>query len=105
LTIFALMIMSIHLSVFTVCLYVILGADFGWNCAVMKPMMQDLIPMDSQSTAMSLIDTLSRLFYIPLVWVVGIAGNSNIRLSMVATIMIFLPLVILITIKLRHLEK
>lgn len=102
--ILVLAIMSLSLSIFTVWLYALIGLAYGWNSSVLLPMIQDEIPANIQATALSVTDTFSRMVYVPLVWLVGFAGNSDVRLSMVATIIIFLPLILLTAKKLKNLE-
>lgn len=102
--ILVLMVMSINLSIFTVWLYAVLGLAHGWNSSVLLPMVQNEIPANIQATALSVADTFSRIIYVPLVWIIGSAGSSDIRFSMVATVIIFLPLILLTAKKLKNLE-
>lgn len=102
--ILVLVVMSLNLSIFTVWLYVVIGLAYGWNSSVLLPMIQDEIPANIQATALSVTDTFSRMIYVPIVWLVGFAGNSDVRFSMVATVIIFLPLILLTAKKLKNLE-
>lgn len=105
LVILALAAMTTHLSMLTVWLYAILGASFGWNSATLMPMIQMEVPAENQSTAISIASTFSQAFYAPLVWLVAYAGNVDIKLSMVATIVAFLPFIVITALKLKKLEK
>jgi len=100
----ALTVMSLGLNIFTVWLYAVLGLALGWNSATLKPMLQEEIPADTQATALSIADTFSQIIYAPLVWIVGLAGSANIRFSMIATIVIFAPFMLLTAKKLKNLE-
>lgn len=91
----ALIIMSAGLSIWTVWLYSLLGLAQGWSSAVMMPMVQQEVPDSNQATAVSIARSFGQILYVPLVWIIAIAGNKDIRLSLVATIVIFLPMVII----------
>lgn len=105
LVVLALAIITLHLSLITVWLYAILGATYGWNSAVLLPMIQQETPSSNQASAISIAGTFSQIFYAPLVWLISYAGNVDIKMSMVATIAVFLPFVILTAAKLRKLER
>lgn len=104
LVVVALCVMSINLSLSTVWLYSILGMAHGWNSAVLKPMIQEEIASSNQAIALSIANTFSQLIYIPLIWIVSFAGNVDIRLSMVATVILFTPAIIVTALKLKNLE-
>lgn len=97
--------MSIHLSLATIWLYALLGLAQGWTSATLLPMVQAEAPESRQASIVSITKSASQLLYIPTVWLVGLAGNFDIRLTMVATIVLFAPLALVTTIKLRALEK
>lgn len=98
-------IMSIHLSMATIWLYALIGLGQGWASATLLPMIQSESPDSRQASIVSMAKSASQLLYIPLVWLVGVAGNFDIRLTMVATIAIFAPLVVVTTLRLIALEK
>lgn len=99
-----LIVMSIDLSIKTIWLYSFLGLAQGWIAATMMPMVQELAPDSNQAIIISITRSASQLLYIPLVWMVGLAGNVDIRLTMVATVVIFAPMVIVTAVKLYNLE-
>ena len=101
----ALVIMTINLSVVTVWLYAVLGASYGWYTGVLIAMLQNEIPDQNQSTGLSIAGTFSQLIYAPLVWLVSWAGNIDIRYSMVATIVVFAPIMFITARKLKRLEN
>ena len=98
-------VMSLHLSLGTIGLYTLLGLAQGWTAALLLPMVQNKAPEGNQATVISIAKSASQLLYIPLVWVVGLAGNIDIRLTMVATIIIFTPMIIVIARRLYILER
>jgi len=102
--IFAMAIMSINLSVYTIWLYATLGATYGWYAGVLIAMLQNEIPSSNQSTAISIAGTFSQLIYAPLVWFISWAGNIDIRYSLIATIAIFAPIMFITARKLKKLE-
>ena len=98
-------VMSLHLSLGTIWLYTLLGLAQGWTAALLLPMVQNKAPESNQATVVSIAKSASQLLYIPLVWVVGLAGNIDIRLTMVTTIIIFTPMIIVIARRLYTLER
>jgi len=98
-------VMSLHLSLGTIWLYTLLGLAQGWTAALLLPMIQNKAPEGNQATVISIAKSVSQLLYIPLVWVVGLAGIIDIRLTMVATIIIFTPMIIVIARRLYTLER
>ncbi|PKL31550.1 hypothetical protein CVV43_01620 [Candidatus Saccharibacteria bacterium HGW-Saccharibacteria-1] len=105
LTLIALIIMSFNLSIITIWLYSLIGASQGFASATLKPLVQEAAPGKNQSIIISIMKSLSQLIYIPTVWIISLAGNVDIRLTMVATIAIFAPLTLITIIKLHNLEK
>lgn len=89
----ALAIMSIHFSLGTIWLYAVMGLAQGWIGTVVLPMIQQHTASDRQATVISIAGSASQLLYIPLVWVINAVGVVDIRLTMVATIVIFAPMV------------
>ena len=98
-------VMSINLSLATIWLYALLGISQGWSQSVLLPMVQNHSPGDVQSTVVSIAKSASQLLYIPLVWAVNAVGTIDIRLTMVATIMLFAPLAIIVARRLHALSK
>lgn len=98
-------VMSIHLSLATVWLYAVLGIAQGWSAATLLPMVQLAAPASNQAIIVSITKSASQLLYIPLVWVVGLVGDIDIRLTMVATIVVFVPLAAITARRLATLER
>jgi hypothetical protein len=105
LVLFGLLVMSCHLSLTTIWLYACLGLAQGWTAAVLQPLIQTQTDDCSQATIISIAKSASQLLYIPLVWVVGLAGDVDIRLTMVATMVIFTPIAIVTAKRLYTLER
>jgi MFS family permease len=100
----AMAIMSINLSVYTIWLYSTLGAGYGWYAGVLIAMIQNETPGGNQSTAVSIAGTFSQLIYAPLVWFISWAGNIDIKYSLIATIIIFAPIMFITARKLKRLK-
>lgn len=103
LVILSLCVMSIHLSSWTIWLYACLGFAQGWTASVMMPMIATHARADVQATVSSVALSASQLLYIPLVWGINAVGIMDVRLTMVATIVVFIPLVVLTSMKLSRL--
>jgi len=101
----SLSIMSIHLSLVTIWLYAVLGIAQGWTAATLLTMVQLAAPANNQATIVSIAKSASQLLYIPLVWVISLVGDIDIRLTMVATIVVFVPLAAITTWRLTTLER
>lgn len=101
----SLIVMSLHLSLVTVWVYAVLGIAQGWSAATLMPLVQAKAPASSQATIVSIAKSASQLLYIPLVWVIGIAGEVDIRLTMVATLVVFVPLAAITAQRLYFLER
>lgn len=104
LVIIALSFMSIDLSIFTIWLYSLMGLAQGWISATLMPSVQEISPDDMQAIVISVTSTMSQIIYACLLPIVSLVGNIDIRLTMVATIVIFLPMVITTACKLRKFE-
>ncbi len=102
LVIIALVVMSIHVSAWTIWLYACLGFAQGWAASVMMPMISTHARPDVQAVVSSVALSVSQLLYIPLVWVVNVVGVIDIRLTMVATVVVFAPLVVFTSLKLSR---
>lgn len=98
-------VMSIHLSLVTIWLYAVLGLAQGWTAATLLTMVQTRAGASHQATIVSIAKSAAQLLYIPLVWGIGSIGTIDIRLTMVATIVVFAPLGIVTALRLRTLES
>lgn len=100
------MVLSVHVSIETVWLYAILGLVRGWIIPVTKTMVQQAAPSRSLATVMSITDNMGHLLYAPLVASVTLVGSvQDARPVMMAMVVVFIPLVIVTTQKLRYYER
>lgn len=98
-------LMSLHLSMVTIWLYALLGIAQGWTAATLLAMVQSEAPESHQASIVSITKSVSQLLYVPLVWLIGFAGNFDIRLTMVTTVIVFTPMIIVTTWRLMRLER
>lgn len=98
----ALSIMSIHLSIWTVGLYAVLGFAQGWTASALQAMVQIHARDDRMASVDSAASSLAMLLYMPLVWLIGSVGASDIRWSILVTVAVFTPLTIITSFKLRR---
>lgn len=101
----ALAIMTIHLSLATIWLYASMGLAQGWMSAVTTPMIQVHTADDRQATVLSVAGSAAQLLYIPLVVGINAIGVIDIRFTMIATILIFLPFALLTAKKIARYEQ
>lgn len=97
----ALAVMAIHLSLVTVGFYMVMGLGQGWSGVVLRGMLQRHAPAEKMSMIDSAAGTSAQLLYVPLVTIIGIVGAIDIRLTLVAIIVVFVPLVCLVCHRLR----
>lgn len=98
-------IMSIHLSAMTIWCYALVGLAQGWTGATLLPMVQSRAQENTQATIVSIARSASQLVYFPLVWIVSLAGNIDMRLTMIVTIVVFTPMILVVTQRLIALEN
>lgn len=98
----ALAVMAVHLSLATVGLYMVMGLGQGWSGVVLRGMLQRHAPAEKMSMIDSAAGTSAQLLYVPLVMIIGIVGAIDIRLTLVAIIVVFVPLACLISHRLHR---
>lgn len=101
----ALCVMAIHLSLATIWLYACMGLAQGWMSAVTMPMIQVHTAPDRQATVLSVAGSVAQLLYIPMVWIINAVGVLDIRLTLVATVVVFAPLAVLTAKKIAQYEQ
>lgn len=89
---FSMIIMALRLNIITVWLYGLMGITQGWTAATMIPMVQHYAKASEQTSVISLAKMLAQLLYIPVVWVIGLVADVELTYSLIATVVIFLPL-------------
>lgn len=98
---FASIIMYLNLNTITICLYACFGLAQGWSSATMMPLVKEHIRAAEQSSVESLARVIAQLLYIVAVWVINRAADIWLEYSLLATVVIFVPLAIPIAYKLR----
>jgi MFS family permease len=98
----AISVMIGNLSLMTIWLYMVMGLGQGWSGVALRGMLQRHSPADKVSIIDSTAGTGAQLLYIPLVICIGAVGMFDIRLSLVAIVMVFLPLAVAVSIGLRR---
>lgn len=93
-------LLSLHITIWTVGLYLIIGMVDGWYQATMAPIVQALAPKDMQSTIVSVAISLGQLIYIVAVSIVNVAGNFGVQWAFIANALFFAPLVVITSYKL-----
>lgn len=101
----ALSVMFLHLSLATVWLYMTMGLGQGWSGVALRGMLQRHSPADKMSMIDSVAGTGAQLIYIPLVIVIGIVGSLDIRLTLIAIVVVFTPLALAVSARLRRSER
>jgi hypothetical protein len=94
-------VMSIYFGMATIWLFALFGITRGWTAAAMMPLVQHHAKSSEQTSVISLTRVVAQLLYIPSVWIIGIAADIKTEYSMLATLIIFVPLGLPILIKLR----
>jgi MFS family permease len=95
-------ILAITINKWSVWLYAVFGAAFGWNISLMSPLVQQKTPADIQSTVISVASMLQRLMYIPLVYIINLFGNSNLRAAMLGSAIIYGVMTLILYFGLRN---
>lgn len=95
-------IMGVHLNIFTVWLYGVMGITQGWTAATLAPMVQKHTKASEQTSILSITKTIAELLYIPAVWIIGRVADIKLEYGLFATLIIFLPLGLIIINKLKQ---
>lgn len=98
-------VMSIHFSIVTIWLYLLMGVTQGWTNAAMLPLVQNRVSPSEQTSIISVAKVVAQFIYIPTVWLIGLAADIKLEYSMLMTLVIFLPISIPIIAKLRAESK
>lgn len=93
----ALSVMAVHLSLATVWLYMVMGFGQGWSGVALRSMLQRHSPEDKMSMIGSTTGTIAQLLYAPLVIAIGVVGAIDIRLTLVAIVVVFAPLALAVS--------
>lgn len=97
--------LSIWMNIWTVALYGVVGLARGWFGSTL---LSDVIAhsaSDVKTTVASIADSASRLIYIPLAPLVVGLGQGDLRRSMIATLVIFVPLLAFVAYRLSRYDS
>jgi hypothetical protein len=100
-----LVVIGIDINLVTIWFYACLGFGRGWSSAMLMPAAQVYTPDDMQTSLISVVKSLCRLVYIPTCFVVNYVGDFNIRYSFWLTLAIFVVPAVVVTVKLKKLER
>ena len=95
----------INVNIVTVWMFALVGFAQGFSAVAISPIIQREIEDKYQTTAISIATTSARLFYIPVVAITNWAGDIKPEYTLLATLIIFLPLALVIYEELRSFEK
>lgn len=96
------LVMFSTLNIVTIWLYVVFGSVQGWTSATMMPRIKERVPAEEQASVESSARVCSQLFYILSVLVINYAADKDPKYSILASILIFLPLAIPVAIRLKR---
>jgi MFS family permease len=96
--------MSFKLTAATLALYVLFGLAQGWTSVTMMPNIKTHVSGKKQVTVESFAKVCSQLYYIIAVWVIGWAADITLEYAALATVLLFAPIAIPITFRLKYQE-
>ena len=76
----------------------------GLNSASLTASLQESVEEQYQTSVMSIASTGARLFYIPLVYIINYLGNFKLQWALIGMIVIFVPISIYVSNKLKKCE-
>ncbi len=100
----AIAVLACTMSLWSVWLLGILGLTRGWFSVTGEDAIVHHSDAGHQATIMSIAMTAANVLYVPTVAIVNSAGTANVRGALVATLVIFAPLAVICSWKLRTLE-
>ncbi|NCU30070.1 MFS transporter [Candidatus Saccharibacteria bacterium] len=98
-------VLLIDVNLVTIAFYAGYGFVRGWFSSTLMPIVQNHASDDIQSTVSSIAGSVSKVFYIPLVWVIVALGETDPRLSVAGSLIVFVPLLLVATFNIRRLER
>ena len=93
---------AINLNIVTVGFYLLMGVVQGWTGASLLPLVQNHVKPAEQTTVISFAKVIAQLVYIPAVWAIGWAADWQLNYSALTSLAIFLPMGIVILIRLKQ---
>lgn len=95
----------IDINLITVSFYAGFGFVRGWYGSTLMPIVQTHADNDVQSTVVSIASSIALIFNIPLVWLMGVVSDFHPRIGFLTIFLVFAPLLMLMTIKIRQFES
>lgn len=99
------LILIINTNIFTVWLFSLVGFSRGYTKVLLIPELQKGTLDKYQTSLISLLDTVSRIIYIPAVYIINYFGNDNPINSLKVNLIFFIPVALLIYIFIRKYDK
>lgn len=93
-------ILGIHLNIFTVWLFLLMGVVQGWTGATLMPLVQRYVLPEEQTSVISLTSIVGRLVYIPTSLLVGWVGDWQLARTPLVVLLCFVPIGLFLTTKL-----
>ena len=90
-------IISIHLNLITIWLYLLMGVVQGWTGATLTPLVQRYARPEEQTSILSLASIIGRLVYIPTSLLVGWVGNWQLARTPLTVLLCFGPVGLYLT--------
>ena len=98
-------VLIINVNIVTVWFFAFNGLVHGMMRGPMETALQKTVSKEKQTSVMSIASTAKRLFYIPLVYIINCLGNIEYTYALLGTILVFLPLCIILDVKLRKMQQ
>ncbi len=95
----------ISINEFTIWIYLLNGITQGWTGATLIHRIHTRASAKEQTSVASIAKVFSQMFYVPVVWIVGVAADIEVRYACLATIVIFIPLGLLVLKSLKEPRK
>ena len=98
-------ILVFNTNIITIWLFALNGFVHGLAEANLSTSLQESTRNEIQTSVMSIASTGARLLYIPLVYIINYFGNIKLQYALVGVCSIFLPMCIIVYIRLKSIEK
>ena len=92
----------ICINEFTVWIYLLNGIAQGWTGATLIHRVHTRTSAKKQTSVASIAKVVSQMLYVPVVWIVGVAADIEIRYACLTTLIIFIPLGLLVVKSLKE---
>jgi sugar phosphate permease len=82
----------LYLNKFTIWVYLLNGIVQGWTGATLIHRVHTRTSAKEQTSVASVAKVVAQMIYVPIVWLIGVAADFEIRYACLATLIIFVPL-------------